>query len=98
MVRNLVNLIEKLDLRPGGFTRIFIKIMFLLIKFDKTRHLPTLGLLKFYIFRDNNSIRIVQGIARTIMFKSSSQKFNLLDVSMGGGKNNIEIYDRIKRL
>ena len=42
-------------LREGGYVRIILKVLFLLIKFDESLEQPYIELLKYFIFRDKKS-------------------------------------------
>jgi len=78
---NRINLHEK-HFRGGGFIRIILKILLLLIKFDTKFNTPSLILLQFYIFHTSTSKEKIKEIINldSNKIKENTKYFNLFEI------------------
>ena len=87
-------------LREGGFVRILLKFLFLLVIFDKRAEYPSLILLRFFIFRDKTSrkqTKSLSGIALEKKKKSNGniERLNIFDFLFKNSSEKMNQYNKI---
>jgi len=85
------------SLREGGFPRILLKIIFLIVKFSKSP--ISLSLLRFYILRDNACKSMLKQTINIIKKHKFQDKklplYNLLDITMKNNPEKIKTHQQI---
>ena len=89
--------LDKKKLREGGFVRIIVKILLLLMKFDKSPEFESMTLFRYYIFHIpylQSKVESIANIVRHGEAKNATKDYNLINIAVKTNKKVLKQHNQ----